>query len=444
MSKKYVIIGGVAAGTSAAAKLKRLDPSSQVTLLERSDVISYGTCEIPYVISGDISAFDEIVFFNAETFKSEKGIDVILNANVDKIDLKNKSVHYKHGLYNSRHVIKYDRLLIASGASPIKLPLLESNNSFALKSLDSAKRLKKYIDTEKPKHALIIGAGFIGLEMVDALTQLGIRVSVIESTNQVLSGKLDWTDAARVEKILTDSTVQFYKNEKIISSVKNAFNRIEKVSCESGLTIYPDFIIQCLGFSPNTTIAGIETLKMSNNGVLIVNSKMETSAKDVYAAGDCCVLKNTSWMPLATTASKMGRIAASSMAGKPDGTFIQNGTFAVKLLGYEIAHTGLTKREAERLKKSVSEVRIDGNSRAGVYPGAEKLHVQLVYENNSGQLLGSTIVGKEGSALRINTLSLAIQNKMTVQQLRESDFMYTPPFSPLWDPILIAVNQIKM
>lgn len=444
MPKHYVIIGGVAAGTSAAARLKRLDPLAQVTLLERSDVISYGTCEIPYVISGDISTFDDIVFFNADTFKSEKGVDVLLSANVHTIDVKTKTVHYRHGLYNSQHSIQYDKLLITTGASPIKLPVLKANNSFALKSLDSAKRLQSYISTEKPKHAVIVGCGFIGLEMVDALMKIGIRVSLIESADQILPGKIDKKDSVFVEGVLSDHQVQVYKNEKIKSAIKNGFNRIEKIECESGLTLYPDIIIQAVGFSPNTQIAGIEAIKKHNNGSIVVNSKMETSIKDIYAAGDCCVLKDQKWIPLATTASKMGRVAASSMIGKSELFTVQNGTFAFKLFDYEIAHTGMTKLEAEAHKLSASEIRIKGSSRAGVYPGSQQIQVQIVYDNKTGKLFGATIIGKEGAALRINTVSLALQNEMTVQQFREADFMYTPPFSPLWDPLLIAVNQIKI
>lgn len=444
MSKHYVIIGGVAAGPSAAARLKRIDPDCQVTLLEKTDTISYGTCELPYVISGDISSFQDIVFFDADSFKKEKQADVIINAAVHTVDFDKKIVYYDHGIYNSKHDIAYDKLLIATGASPKKLPQLESNNSFAIKSLDSAKQVQRFIQSEKPNHVVIFGGGFIGLEMAESLKKLGLQVSLILSGQTLLGGKIDSPDSEMIESVCNDHQIIIYKNEKLKSANKNAYGRIDKLDFESGLTLYPNLIIQSIGFLPNTSIKGFEKLKKSDNGAILVNSKMETSEKDIFAAGDCCVLEKHRWMPLATTASKMGRTAASSMAGKIDSFQNQWGTFALKFFDYEIAHSGLTLSEAKKSNPDCEEVRIKSSSRVGIYPGAKRIRVQLVYDKKSGKLLGGTIIGQEGAALRINLISLALQNKMTIQQLREADFMYTPPFSPLWDPVIIAANQAKV
>lgn len=446
--KKIVIIGGVAAGTTAAARLKRLRPDFEITLLEKSDVISYGTCELPYVIDETISEFETIISFTDESFHQQKSVEVKLNSLVTEINPKTKTVVYQHGIYKSVHKIQYDKLLIASGASPKTITFLDSVNSFSVKSLDSAKRLKRYLNSEKPQHAVIIGAGLIGLELAESLTNLGIRVSIIDSENQILFGKIDSTDSKRIENILEENKVQFYKNEKVKSAVKNGFNKIEKLVFVSGLEIYPDLVLQTIGFQPNTFFKGIEEIKKNPNGAVLVNSKMETSFKDIYAAGDCAAVsrsgKESEWFPLATVASKMGRAAAASMAGINEEYGKSFGTLAVKIFDFEIAHTGMTLKQAIAKKMDAKESRIKGSSKVAVYPNSKEITVQIVYESKSGKILGGTIIGQEGAALRINILSLALQNEMTVSDLRNSDFMYTPPFSPLWDPVLIAANQAKI
>ncbi len=445
--KKIVIIGGVAAGTTAAARLKRLKPDFDITLLEKSDVISYGTCELPYVIDETIPGFDDIVFFTDESFQQQKGVEVKLNSLVTEINPKTKTVVYHHGIYKSTHKIQYDKLLIATGASPKTIPFLDAVNSFSVKSLDSAKRLKRYLNSEKPQHAVIIGAGLIGLELAESLTNLGIRVSLVDTENQVLFGKIDLADSKIVEQILEKSKVQFYKSEKIKSAIKNGFSKIEKLVFESGLELFPDIAIQTIGFQPNTSFKGLEEIKKTSHGAILVNSKMETSAKDIYAAGDCAAIsrsgKENEWFPLATVASKMGRVAATSMAGLNEQYGKSFGTFAVKLFDFEVAHSGMTLVETINKKIDAKESRIKGSSRVSVYPNSQEISVQIVYELKTGKILGGTIIGKEGAALRINMISLALQNEMTVSDLRNSDFMYTPPFSPLWDPVLIAANQAK-
>lgn len=445
--KKIVIIGGVAAGTTAAARLKRLKPDFEITLLEKSDVISYGTCELPYVIDETISGFNEIISFTDESFQQQKGVEVKLNSLVTEINPKTKTVVYQHRIYKSIHKIQYDKLLISTGASPKTIPFLDAVNSFSIKSLDSAKRLKRNLISEKPQHAVIIGAGLIGLELAESLTNLGIRVSMVDSENQVLSGKIDPADSQIVEQILETNKVQFYKSEKVKSAVKNGFSKIEKLIFESGLELFPDLVLQTVGFQPNTSIKGIEEIKKTSNGAILVNTKLETSIKDIYAAGDCAAVsrsgKENEWFPLATVASKMGRVAAASMAGISEEYGKSFGTFAVKLFDFEVAHSGMTLVETVNKKIDAKESRIKGSSRVSIYPNSQEISVQLVYDSKTGKILGGTIIGKEGAALRINMISLTLQNGMTVSDLRNSDFMYTPPFSPLWDPVLIASNQAK-
>lgn len=437
-----LIVGGVAAGTSAAAYLKRLKPSLEIILAEQTDTVSFGTCEIPYVLSGELPNPDSLVFFSPEKLAEEKGLTVLVSHKLVSVDPKKKSATLLNTRFGSATVLKYSRLLLATGASPVILPELQATNSFALKSYESLSIARQAVRSRKGNQALIVGAGFIGLELADALNKQHFQVTLVDQSDLILSGKICVKDSELIKTLITENQVRFIGGTSVSGCVKTNEGEIREVTLSTGEVLKTDVIFVAVGFKPNTQIPGLEKLKKLTNGAILVNENMQTSLPDIYAAGDCAAAgKPANWFPLATTASKMGRAAAAAIAGKPEPFHPGQNTWGIQIFDHDFVHTGLNFHQAkEKYGTDAQTVTVETSDRVKIMPGAKPLFLRLNYLKRTGRLVGASQFGQAGTGLRINSLSLAISQKMTLKQLQHSDFLYTPSLSPLWDPILLAAR----
>lgn len=444
-----VIVGGVAAGTSAAAYLKRLKPSFDIVLAEQSDTVSYGTCEIPYVLSRELPDPETLVFYSPQTLAEEKGITVLVHHRLDSVDPLTKTAIFTDTRFQTTKVISYSKLLLATGASPLEIPELKAANSFALKSYYSLVHSDQFLKSRKIENALVLGAGLIGLELADALRKLNIQVTLIDKSELVLSGKVCVKDSGMIKNLAEQNGVRFLGNVVVTHSIRNTRNEIVEVHLSNGEVLKTDVIFQSVGFKPNSSFPGLEKLKRASNGAIIVNGNMETSLPDVYAAGDCAVTgkfsgKTDQWFPLATSASKMGRSAAASISGKPEPYTPGNNTWGIQIFEHDFVQSGLNFHQAEDLFGSDAQTfTVETSDRVKIMPGSKPLFLRLNYLKRSGRIVGASQLGQAGSGIRINTLSLAISQKMTLSELEKADFLYTPLLAPLWDPVLVAARLAR-
>lgn len=444
-----VIVGGVAAGTSAAAYLKRLKPSIDIILAEQSETVSYGTCEFPYVLSREIPDPERLVFYTPEKLAEEKGITVLVNHRLVSVNPTKKTATFSDTRFHSTKIISYSKLLLATGASPIELPELVGANSFSLKSYQSLVNSDHILKSGKRDQALIIGAGLIGLELADAMRKLNIQVTLIDKSEGILSGKVCVKDSGLIKTLADQNGVRFIGNARVSHTIRNQKNEIVEVHLSTGEILKTDIIFQSVGFKPNSSFSGLEKLKKAQNGAIIVNKNMETSISDIYAAGDCAVTGKSSgktdiWFPLATAASKMGRSAAAAISKNPEPYKAGNNTWGIQIFGHDFVQSGLSFHQAEDLYGSDAKtITVETSDRVKIMPGSKPLFLRLNFLKRSGRLVGASQLGQAGTGIRINTLSLAISQKMTLTDLEKSDFLYTPALAPLWDPVLVAARLAR-
>ena len=442
--KKIIIIGGVAAGMSAASRARRNDPQAEIIVFEKSGDVSYGSCGLPYYISDEIKDAEELVAISAEDFREKRRIDVRLYYEGIRFDRQKKTVTVKNIITGEQEDHSYDKLVIATGARAVvpKLPGIELKNVFVVRTLQDGVAIKEMIRTQQPKHAVVVGGGYIGLEMAEALTVSGVKVSVVEQLDR-LAANIDKDMSDLVEKELTAHGCEVYKSNGLreISGPGVA----EKVRLMRGDEIPADMVIMAVGVKPNVEFAVRSGVELGPTGAIKTDSRMRTNITDVYAAGDCAEVRNlvtgkSDYIPLGTTANKQGRTAGDNASGGSSHFKGVVGTAVVKIFDLEVARTGLTEDTAVKLFNTKS-ITVKGKSRAGYYPNPSEITVKLHFMPQSGRLIGAQMIGKEGVAQRINLFAAAIQEKINLQKLSELDLAYAPPFAPVWDIILIAVNQ---
>ncbi len=443
--EKIVVVGGVAAGMSAASKARRNLPNCEIKVFEQSEHVSYGACGLPYYISDVIHSPDNLVVMSAGQFKEKRNLDVFIRHRAESFDARKKTVTVRNLDTDRVFTETYDKLIIATGAGAVLPPFARRKRDgvFALRNLADGMRIRYFIEQQKPKRVVIIGSGYIGLEMAENLKLKDMDVVVIEKLPQVLPN-IDADMAALVQQELEANGCRV-KTDSEVESIEGD-NKVTAVRLASGQKIVCDLVIVSIGVRPNTAFAVSGGVSPGRTGAIAVNQKMETNLKDVYAAGDCAeafhtVLGKPVFIPLGTTANKQGRIAGDNASGKFARFHGIVGTAVVKVFKQEIARTGLTLFQAEQAGFACTSVSISGHSRAGYYPGGKKIQVKLVFEKENGRLLGGQLVGGEGVSKRIDVLATALQQKMTVEELTQLDLSYAPPFAPVWDPLLIAANQ---
>ncbi len=444
--RTIVVVGGLAAGPSAASKAARTDPGARILLFEQSDAISYGICELPYFVAGEVPE-RELVVHTAESLKREKGVDVRLLHKVESLHPGTRRIRVRNLQTGLVFDQSYDRLILTTGAQPRRLgiPGEDARNVFHIRTLDSAVHLEKLIGQERPRRAVIVGAGYIGVEMAEALRTRGIDVTMLDTQSLPLQGMAEPAREGVLES-LTRHGVTFKGGEGPVSIAAGADGTATHVLTPHAS--YPaEVIIIAVGVVPNTGLAVQAGLRVGRSGGILTDHTQRTSVDTIYAAGDCCEVRNSItnssvYIPLATIASRAGWVAGTNAAGGRARFEGALRSAAVKVFECEAVRIGLSESEAlEARLKPVSQT-IVAQSRVGMMPGSKKLTVTLMADRVSGRLLGGTLFGEEGAVLRAHALAVALQQRLTVDAFRTTDFAYAPTFSPLWDPLLVAANAL--
>ncbi|MDW7668260.1 MAG: CoA-disulfide reductase [Bacillota bacterium] len=442
---KVIIIGGVAAGMSAASKLKRMDKEAEVVVYEKGVHLSYGACGLPYYVGDLNDDYKKLILRTKEDFE-KKDIKVNLKHEVVGIE-PDKSLIKVINLENGEEFEdNYDKLMIATGASPIipPFPGKDLKNIFTLNTIEDGLSLKEEVMKETTKDIVVVGGGYIGIELAEVLANLGKNITVVEMAPKILMPfDQEISDFAHEE--LEKNGVKVKINEKVEGFEGNG--KVEKVKTDKG-EYNADLVIMSVGIKPNTKFLENSGIKLAKNGAVDINREMKTSIDNIYAAGDCALVynmvkKENSYIALGTNANKCGKIAGENLAGENieyKGTL---GSSAIKVHSVELARTGLSEKEAEELGYDYKTKIVTTTDKPHYYPGGKNITFKLIYEKDTNRLLGVQGAGEEGVVLRMDVFALAIENRMATEDLGMSDFCYAPPFSTAWDAINIAGNASK-
>ncbi|HAU84660.1 MAG TPA: CoA-disulfide reductase [Lachnospiraceae bacterium] len=443
---RVVIIGGNAAGMSAAAKLRRMNPEAEVVVYESKDYISFGACGLPYFI-GDFFENENRMIVRTKEQAEKAGIQVHLQHEVKNVDETKKTVQVLNLKDQSIQIVTYDKLMIASGASAIVPSIKNASlaNVFTLRNLEDGRSIREKMLDPNVKNVAIIGAGFIGLELVDAAVHQGKQVRVFQMEDRILKEVFEKEVTDILEQELVEKGITLHLGTQVtelIGDDKVTHVKAEEVSYDA------DMVIITAGIRPNTSFLEDTSIKRVKNGAVVVDALGMTSVNEIYAAGDCAVVKHhlksdSSYIPLATTANKLGRIVGENLADAKKEFPGTLGASCLKLLSLEAGRVGLSEEEAKADGYDVKSVFITDKNHTDYYPGQEPIHVKLVYENGTKKLLGGQIIGKSDAVMRVNVLSAAITMGMTTEQLGMLDLCYAPPFARTWDVLNIAGNAAK-
>ena len=442
-----VIIGGVAAGAKAASKIKRLLPNSKVTVFTDDTHVSYSSCGIPYYIEGNFTDYKLLLVRSVEEFKS-MGIDIYLQSKVIKILPEQRQVLVCDN--NSASLVEYDKLIVATGATPFipdNLNLSSYNNIFTVRKIEDGLNIRDKMLSSKS--AVIVGSGYIGMEILEAFVKNGLRVSVIEKNNKIMSVFDDDISNLIFERIKNEysDNIEFYTGETI-TEISGENGLAESVKLSSGKEIQTDIVIFCAGVVPNVQVAADAGIELGKNGAIKVNKLMQTSIENVYACGDCAekthiVSGKEVWIPLGSTANKEGRCAAINAAGEFEQFEGVLGSAVTRCLNTTMSMTGLTEKQAASAGFTPVSVRIDKLDRVGYMPDAGEIYLKVVADRVTGLILGAQAIGAVGADKRINSLTPALLSHMTVDEYSNNDLTYSPPYSPTIDPLLNAMMVLK-
>ncbi|MDT8900008.1 FAD-dependent oxidoreductase [Anaeroselena agilis] len=447
-----VIIGGVAAGLKAAAKARRVDPAARITVVEKGKMISYGACGLPYYVAGDVQDINQLMttpagaLRNQAFFKNVKDIDVLTETLATGIDRAAKEVTVKDLTSGEERKLPYDKLVIATGAVPVKPPLpgIELANVHQLWHPDDAKAVRAGLERGKFTNAVIIGAGLVGLEMAEALKLWEVNVTVVEMQNQMFPAFLDEEIAGSVAKYARQQGLTILTGEKVEKFTGDG--AVEAVVTDKR-TIPADLVILSIGVRPNVELAKSAGLAIGPTGAIAVNENLLTSDPDIYAGGDC--VENTHiisgekiFTPMGSTANKHGRIIGDNLGGGDEKFRGVLGTVVVKVMDMNVGKTGLTERDAKRLGYDYVTAMVGGHDRPHYMPGAKIITVKLIVEAKSGRILGAQAIGEGEVAKRIDIVATAITLGGTVNDLFDIDVAYAPPYNSPIDNVAVAALAV--
>ena len=440
MNKKVIIIGGVAGGASTAARLRRIDEQAEIIMFEKGQYISFANCGLPYYIGGAIKERKNLLVQTADAMRARFKIDVRDLSEVIGIDKQNKRVSVKNLRTGNTYEESYDYLVLSPGAIPIKPPIpgIENPGIFTIRDIPDTDAIKEHVD-KSLQSAVVVGGGFIGLEMAENLHAKGIKVTIVEAADQVMT-PIDYEMAA-----ILHNHIRSKGCELLLSDGVKAFERENDrnvVVLQSGKKIAADIVILSIGVKPNNFLAKEAGLELGVTGGIKVNKQLQTSDKSIYAVGDAIevtdfVSGNPAVLALAGPANKQGRIVANNIAGREDEYKGTQGTAIAKVFDMVAASTGNNEKTMKKLGKEYLTTITHSASHAGYYPGANQMAVKCVY-TKEGQLLGAQIVGFQGVDKRIDVLAVAIRHKMSMFDLNELELSYAPPFSSAKDPVNMA------
>jgi len=446
--EKLVIIGGNAAGLTAAARAKRINPRLDITVLEKLPHISYSTCGIPYFLSNIVTQ-ESLISYSPESFEKERGIKVKTMVRVESVVPSRRRVECAHVDTGEKVSYSFDRLLISTGVKPRlpDVPGTSLQNVFTMVNIGDAVRIREPLNAAQ--NVVIVGGGYVGLELAECFRTLGKAVHVFEKEPQVLSS-IDPDMAQIIEYELRRFGVGLSVNAKLLALVGSEGNegRVTSVKTASGLGVTPaDLVLLDTGVEPNKDLTAETDIRIGLAGGIAVNSSMETTVPGVYAAGNCA----ETWCPIrrrpvlnfiGTVAAKQGRIAGENMAARRSSFLGAIGTTVLKVFELNVARTGLTTKEAAQEQMSVVSARIEAQDRTSYYPGARKLWVKLIVEKSSRKLVGAQAVGYGDASKRIDVAATAITAGMRIDELAQLDLAYSPPYNSLWDAFLVAAQAV--
>ena len=443
--QRLVVIGAVAAGTSAAAKAKRTNPDLEVILLERGEHVSYAGCGLPYFISGVVPSADKLIARTPEEFR-KSGVDLRTRHEVMEIDPAHSWVRVADLEAAKEYALSYDALVIATGAMSFRPPVpgIDLPGVFALRTLADGLALHEIVRSRPPKNVVIVGGGSIGLEMAESFRALGLPVTIAEMAPQLMV-YLDEDMSKLVLAEVERNGVRVLLNDGLIRCEGKAW--VEKVITQHN-EIPADLVLIAIGVRPNTRLAEKAGVQLGAGRAIAVDKYMRTNFENIYAAGDCVdalhqVTGERTYVPLGSTANKQGRVAGTNVAGMSCTFEGVAGTAVAKVFGLEVARTGLTEREARARGLEVGTSNISAPNHARYYPGSSPLQVKLVLEQSTGRLLGAQFIGAEGAAKRVDVLAAALFARMTVDDLTRLDYSYAPPYATAYDATLVAANVVS-
>lgn len=450
MTKKIIIVGGVAGGATAAARLRRLDEKSEIIMFERGEYVSYANCGLPYYIGGTINKREKLLVQTVEGMSAKYNLDIRNLSEVVSINRESKSVQVKDFKSGLIYEDSFDVLLLSPGAKPIVPPIKgieEAKHLFTLRNVPDTDRIKAFVTEEEPKTAVVVGGGFIGLEMVENLTELGIDVTLVEMANQVLA-PLDYEMASIVHRELRSHGV----NVILEDGVKTFEDQGKKIILSSGKEISTDMVILSIGVRPENELAKDAGLPLGERGGILVNEFFQTGDSDIYAVGDAIevvdyVSMQPAMIPLAGPANRQARMVADNIYGRGKKYAGTLGTAVVKVFDYTIATTGNNEKGLKQRGINYEVVHIHPGSHAGYYPGANPIHFKLLFSPETGKIFGAQAVGRTGVEKRIDVIATAIKGDLDVYDLTDIELSYAPPFSSAKDPVnmagYVASNMIE-
>ncbi|PXF55136.1 MAG: pyridine nucleotide-disulfide oxidoreductase [Deltaproteobacteria bacterium] len=454
MGKRIVVIGGVACGPKSAARAKRLDPGCEIILLEKGGEISYGACGLPFYLEGEVKEIKELINTpvgvprDVNFFRAVKGVEARVNTEAVEIDRNRKVVKIRDLVEGKEEDLPYDNLVIATGSRPVRPPLpgIDLDGIHCLKTLGDGQAIKKAIEGSKRKKAVIVGAGLIGLECVESLLKAGFETHVIEKLPFVLPALLDEEMAIPLMKHLQAKGVFLHCNDGVARFEDDGQGRVSRVVTEKN-AIEADLVILAIGFRPNIELAQKAGLEIGKYGIK-VDSHLRTSDPSIYAGGDCIESRNIvtgmpCYAPMGSTANKHGRIIGNNLSGWNSTFSGVCGTGVCRILGFNVARTGLTERDAVNLGYNVLTTLSPGPDRPHYMKGCGLIHLKLIAEAYSGRLLGVQILGHGEVLSRVDTIAALLAKAGTIDDLSEIDMAYAPPFSPAMDNVIVAANIIQ-
>lgn len=441
MTKKIVIVGGVAGGATAAARLRRIDESSEIILIEKGEYISFANCGLPYYIGEIIEEREKLLVQTVEGMSKRFNLDIRNLSEVTQINREKKLIKIHNLETSETYEESYDKLILSPGARPIVPPipgLEDAKSLFTLRNIPDTDQIKSYVDNEKPKHAVVVGGGFIGLEMAENLHERGMKVTVIEMADQVMA-PLDVEMAAIIHKHLADKDVELILND----GVKSFENNGTTIVTQSGKEIETDMIILSIGVRPENELAVDAKLDVGERGGIQVNEYLQTSDPFIYALGDAIEVKDyingkPTMIPLAWPANRQGRLVADNISGKKTAYKGTLGTSIAKIFDYDVATTGNNEKTLKRLNIPYQVIHIHPGSHAGYYPGASPIALKVVFDKDTGKIYGGQAIGMNGVDKRIDVIATAIKGNLTMLDLPDLELSYAPPYSSAKDPVNMA------
>lgn len=435
---KVLIVGGVAGGASAAARLRRLDEKAEIIMFERGEYISFANCGLPYYIGGEINKKSALTLQTPQSFNSRFNVDVRVWNEVTAIDAEKKQVTVHNVQTGEDYTESYDELILSPGAAPLvpKMDGVDDPRVFTLRNIPDTVKIRDYVEEEFPESAVVVGGGYIGVEMAENLKKAGLKVTIVELANHVIA-PLDGDMAAEVHRYLRDQGVELMLG-KAVQSMEDKGGKLTLHLSEG--EIETDMVILSVGVRPDTALAQSARLELNPKGAIVVNEHMQTSKEHIYAVGDAIeiadfVTGKKGYVPLAGPANKQGRIAADNICGIKSSYKNTLGSSVLKIFDMTVAMTGVNERTAQAAGLDYDKVYTYSQSHASYYPGGHGISIKTLYEKGTGKILGAQLVGYDGVDKRCDVIATAIRAGMTAYDLTELELCYAPPFGSAKDPV---------